>query len=240
MAMISRESDWLAHLRRIPGARVSCGVVVFLLGIHALMAFTGGMQAHRGWFDAFGLSRETLFAGGVWRLVTYAWLHGNWWHVGLNAMLVLVLGARIDYIAGHALVVRVMLAGLIAGGLFHVLLAPGLLIGFSGAVMALLILLVTLSPESRMFPLPVSGKSLGLGIMAAALIFAVVHPDGGVPGPDRLGKWLEQQGMGAWFQLGHACHLGGGLAGWGIGRWMLRPRVSLARLQRDRAKREKS
>lgn len=197
-------------------------------------------MTHRRWYEAFGLSRETLFAGEIWRLGTHAWLHGDWWHVALNAMLVLVFGARIEHIAGHAVVMRAMVAGLIAGGLLHVLMAQGLLIGFSGAVMALLILLVTLSPESRMFPLPVSGKSLGLGIMAAALVFAMIHPDGGVPWLNRLGRWLDQLGMGSWFQLGHACHLGGGLAGWGIGRWMLRPRISLARLQRDRAKREKS
>lgn len=230
----------MVNLRRIPAARVSCGVVACLLAMHAVMAIAGGVEAHRKWFGAFGLSRETLFAGEVWRLVTHAWLHGNGWHVVLNAMLVLVLGARIEHIAGHAVVLRVVVAGVIAGGLLHVLLAPGLLIGFSGAVMALLMLLVTLSPESRMLPLPLSGKSLGLGIMAAAVVFSVIHPDAGVSGLNRIGRWLEQQGMAAWFQLGHACHLGGGLAGWGIGRWMLRPRISLARLQKDRAKREKS
>jgi membrane associated rhomboid family serine protease len=44
--------------------------------------------------------------------------------------------------------------------------------------------------------------------------------------------------MGHWFRIGHACHFGGGLAGWIYGRWLLRPRVSLKQLERSRARRE--
>jgi hypothetical protein len=38
--------------------------------------------------------------------------------------------------------------------------------------------------------------------------------------------------------MGHACHFGGGMAGWLFGRWLLRPRISLERLRRDRERRE--
>jgi membrane associated rhomboid family serine protease len=51
---------------------------------------------------------------------------------------------------------------------------------------------------------------------------------------------LQQHGMGAVFAMGHACHFGGGLAGWLYGRWLLRPRVTLERLRRDRKRREAS
>jgi membrane associated rhomboid family serine protease len=37
--------------------------------------------------------------------------------------------------------------------------------------------------------------------------------------------------------MGHACHFGGALAGWLYGRWMLRQRVTLEKLRRDRARR---
>jgi membrane associated rhomboid family serine protease len=226
--------DAIVHLRRIPQARVSLTVAGLILGIHALVVASGGVAAHGAWFAALGLGRQELAAGGVWRLFSYAFLHGSWLHVGLNAALIVGVGSRIESMAGHAVAVRVMLAGLLGGGLFHVMLAPGLLVGFSGAAVALVLLLVTLSPESRMFPLPVSGKSLGIGIIVAELFLALLNPELGVPWLASLGKGMES--MGALFQIGHACHLGGGLAGWGVGRWLLRPRVSLASLQRERAR----
>jgi membrane associated rhomboid family serine protease len=108
----------------------------------------------------------------------------------------------------------------------------------SGGCLALLLLLTTLSPQSRMMPLPVSGRSLGFGILLAALLLALVNPHLGAPGFSEIGRAMERQGLGSWFLMGHACHFGGGLAGWIYGRWILRPRVTLASLRRDRARRE--
>jgi membrane associated rhomboid family serine protease len=53
-----------------------------------------------------------------------------------------------------------------------------------------------------------------------------------------LGEMLEGNGMASLFQIGHACHLGGGLAGWMLGRWILRPRITKKRLRRDRERQE--
>ena len=106
--------------------------------------------------------------------------------------------------------------------------------------MALLLLLTTLSPQSRMMPIPISGKSLGLGILTTELFLALIDPSLGLPGISALGNWLASHGMASGFQLGHACHFGGGLAGWLLGKWLLRPRVTLKRLRRDRERREAS
>jgi membrane associated rhomboid family serine protease len=231
-------ADFSANLKNIPEARVSCGVAFCILAIHAALELSGGVEVHRNWFAALGLSRDGLLDGGVWRLVTHAFLHGTWGHVMVNALLVLGIGSRIERMVGPAVAAGAMLAGVLLGGLFHVVLDAGLLVGFSGAGVALLLLLVTLSPGSRMMPLPLSGKSLGLGIMLAALMLALVNPPLGVPGFSAVGRWLAGHGLGEWFQIGHACHFGGGVAGWLVGRWVLRPRVSLAKLQRDRAARE--
>ena len=61
-----------------------------------------------------------------------------------------------------------------------------------------------------------------------------------IPGLSGLGRELVEHGFGSWFQLGHACHFGGGVAGWLLGRWLLRPRTTLKRLRRDRERREAS
>ena len=90
----------------------------------------------------------------------------------------------------------------------------------------------------RMMPLPVSGRSLGLGVLIAELSLALINPALDLPGFSRLGNALVNHGMGSWFEMGHACHFGGGMAGWLYGRWLLRPRITLKRLRADRIRRE--
>jgi membrane associated rhomboid family serine protease len=136
-----------------------------------------------------------------------------------------------------------LLLGVLGGGIGHLWLAPGgadapLLVGLSGGCLGLLLLLVTLSPQSRMMPLPLSGRSLGLGVLSAELFLTLLNPSLGLPGLAGLGRSLVAHGMGGLFEMGHACHFGGGVAGWLFGRWLLRPRVSLTSLRRARERRE--
>lgn len=209
-----------------------------IMAIQLVVEISGGTAALGWWFENFGLSREGFIAGKVWQVLSHGMLHGGWWHASLNALLVLLVGSRIEHVAGSKLMMKCTAFGILGGGLCHLLLGSGLLVGLSGGCFALLLLLTTLSPQSRMFPLPLSGRSLGGGILVAALLLALMNPDAGVPGFSSLGKKLADHGMGAWFKIGHACHFGGGMAGWLHGRWILRPRVTLACLRRDRANRD--
>jgi membrane associated rhomboid family serine protease len=219
-------------------APASWAWVAVILGIQTLVVIKGGPAVLGSWFENFGLSREGFLSGKVWQVFSYSLLHGGWWHVGLNSLFVLLIGSRIEHMAGSLAVLRTLLAGVLGGGVSHLLLGAGLLAGCSGGCLALLLLLTTLSPQSRMFPLPVSGKNLGLGILLAELFLALVNPALGLPGLAGIGGMLANHGMASWFQVGHACHFGGGLAGWVYGRWILRPRVTLERLRRERAQRE--
>lgn len=226
----------LRQLRHAPVAWLWFGLV---LAIQALLARTAATGELNGWLTTFGLSRAGLLSGHVWQIASYGLIHGGWWHAGLNALFVLLIGARIEHIAGHLTMLRATLAGVLGGGLGHLLVGAGLLVGLSGGCMALLLLATTLSPQSRMMPLPVSGRSLGLGLLLAAALLSLLNPALGVPGAARLGEWFAAHGLAGWFQIGHACHLGGGLAGWLYGRWMLRAPVTLHHLRRARARRER-
>ena len=78
---------------------------------------------------------------------------------------------------------------------------------------------------------------LGLGLILGSAILAALHPGLGIPVLAQIGGLVEAR-IGPITSIGHACHLGGGIAGWLAGRWVLRPRVTLAQLQRQRAARE--
>lgn len=240
-------SNAARNLRQLGDSHVSWSAVVVILAIQMVVSVAGGpeQQPVREWFELLGLSREKVLSGAVWQIFTYGLLHGGWLHAGANSLLVLLIGSRIEHMAGRPAVVKTLICGILGGAVAHLLLAPGgegapLLVGLSGGCLALLLLLTTLSPQSRMMPLPVSGRSLGIGILSAELLLALVDPGLGVPGFSDLGKRLVDAGCGSWFDIGHACHFGGGLAGWAFGRWLLRPRITLKRLRRDRERREAS
>ncbi len=240
--LCSIAADNLRQLSRSPASLAVAGTIV---AIHGWVSAAGGPLKPPVWavYEALGLTREGVFAGKIWKILSYGFLHGSWWHVSLNALFVLLVGARIESIAGHRAMLKTALGGVVGGAASHLLLAAGghnapLLVGFSGGCMALLLLLTTLSPQSRMMPLPVSGRSLGLGVLVAELLLALVHPDLNLPGFSSVGKMLIAHGMGSWFEMGHACHFGGSITGWLYGRWLLRPRITLKRLRADRERRE--
>ena len=226
------------QLRQVFRAPAAWSVAVIVMVLHA--AFAEGISAEDSvaWYQNFGLERAGFFSGKIWQIVSHAFLHGGWWHAGMNALFVLLIGSRIEHIAGRAVMLRVVAAGILGGGVGHLLLGAGLLVGMSGACIALLLLLTTLSPQSRMLPFGISGRSLGFGVLFSALLLTLLNPQLNLPFFSDMGDEMQRHGLASWFHMGHACHLGGGFAGWICGRWMLRSRVTLTSLRRDRARRE--
>lgn len=232
-------SDVWWNLRQLRRAPASWSWAILILGIQALVAAVGGphQSPAMAWFVALGLNRDGILAGKLWQLVSYALLHGSLGHAVLNALMALLLGSRIERIAGSGTMAKATIFGVLGGAGGHLLLSAGgagapLLVGLSGGCVGLLLLLTTLSPDSRMLPLPVSGRNLGIGILTAELFLALIDPALDLPVASDLGRPLAAHGLGHFFQLGHACHFGGGIAGWLYGRWLLRLPATPERLRR--------
>ncbi len=231
-------SDAARNLRQIGHSRATWLLVIVITAIQAGVSLLGGVDEMGSFYEALGLSRHGFISGKVWQIVTYGFLHGGWLHAGLNALFLLAIGSRIEHVIGWKAMLGSAFACVAGGGALHLLSSSGLLVGMSGGCVGLLLLLVTLSPQSRMFPLPVSGRSLGAGLLIAELLFVLMDPALGLSFASSAGRWFESHGWAGWFQVGHACHLAGGIVGWLCGLWILRPPVTLARLRRDRARRE--
>jgi membrane associated rhomboid family serine protease len=198
-----------------------------LILIHGFVELAGGAERSIHWYSLLGLSHEGLGKGWLWQFLTHALLHGNWTHVLLNGLFLGYFGARVSSILGVRVFWQVLGAGVAAGGLFHLLSPSGdALVGSSGGIFALILWYSTVSPESRMWPIPLSARNFGLGLVLASMILAALSF---VPG---LGE------SGGIFAISHLCHLGGGLAGMLMARWLLRPRANLAELRARREKRE--
>ena len=194
-------------------------------------------------YQTFGLSRAGLGEGGWWQLLSYGFVHGGWIHLGMNLVLWGLMAPGLEWMGGWRLLAATWFFGALGGGLFHLALVPGeadayLLVGASGGVTAVLLWLTGVAPEAKVPLLPVRGRSLGRGVILASGLLAALHPSLGVPGLSTVGREIERLAGPAIFNVSHACHFGGAVAGCLVGRWTLRPRVTLAQLQKERARRE--
>ena len=237
-----------------PGFDILTLLCLVLLAVHVAVVVGGGETAlvAGGFYESVGLSRPGVLAGKGWQFLTYPFFHGNWPHLLLNWMVIYMIGGRVLHILGARAFTRIFFGGAVGGGLLHVLLFPSYplgeaitpphlpLVGASGGMMALLIVLVSLSPDSRMWPLMVSGRNLGRGLMFSTLILFLLTPGLKIPILKAAGEWLAGSGgMAPLFQASHICHFGGGLVGMLYAHRLLRP-VSLKHLQRDRKRREEA
>ncbi|PZU82567.1 MAG: rhomboid family intramembrane serine protease [Shinella sp.] len=97
-------------------------------------------------------------------LVTYAFLHSNWMHLGSNMLFLWVFGDNVEDALGHVRFLMFYLACAAAAALFHGLVGPtsqNPLIGASGAVSGVVAAYLMLHPKVRVwvlvlfrFPLP--------------------------------------------------------------------------------------
>lgn len=217
---------------------------ILLIVIFQGLVWLGGGPDELPWiYQNFGLSREGVLSGKIWQLMTYGLLHGSFAHVGFNAFCVLAMGGRIEHMLGPRVMWKTLAFGIGSGGLAQLAISPGgeggpILVGASGGCMALFLLVTTLSPDSRTWPLRVSARNLAAGVMTAEFLMILIDPALGLPGFSKVGDFLTLQGLGSWFVIGHACHFGAGLAGFLFGRHLLRPRITAERLRRDRERRE--
>jgi membrane associated rhomboid family serine protease len=210
----------------VRSARFSLGLAGVILLIEAVLAMFGGSAAIPEVYQALGLSRQGVQEGGIWQIASHALIHGVWWHALLNVLILITTGARVERIDSWKAAARVFTLGSLAGGVAFLLLPSPLpdmiLVGSSGGIFALLLWLTTTTPQSRMMPVPISARNLGLGILIASGALAAAVP------------WIPAGNL----PVSHACHFGGALAGWLIARRSLKAPVTLADLQKARARRE--
>lgn len=75
----------------------------------------------------------------VWRFLTYMLLHANWFHLGFNVFVQIVVGAPLELVHGSIRIACIYLAGVVAGSLgTSVVDSEVFLVGASGGVYALL------------------------------------------------------------------------------------------------------
>ena len=210
-------------------------LLLLLVLVHAGIVYVADSSEVFWYYANFGLSWDGLFQGKIWQVLSYSLLHGDWSHLLINLFLLCFAGARVSLILGEQKCIELIVFGVLVGGLMHLisetlLLVSGYgeshLIGLSGACFALIFALISISPYTRFRFLPLSRKNLGLGLVIGEVLLWLMHPGLVLPVFSLLGEQMTILGGAALFEISHACHIGGAMAGWWLANRTLLPAIA--------------
>ncbi|NOZ61720.1 MAG: rhomboid family intramembrane serine protease [Calditrichaeota bacterium] len=113
----------------------------------------------------------------VWQLVTYLFLHGGFFHIFFNMLMLWLFGVDVERRWGFHEFLRYYFICGIGAGFFHLIFQSSSVIGASGAVYGVLIAFVLLYPNRPLFffPFPIflKAKYWALIFIGISLIFGI-------------------------------------------------------------------
>jgi len=175
------------------------------IGAYVLQMFFVGGE------DLLGLSFGSLQQGHWWTPLTYQFAHANLWHLLGNMLGLFFLGRMLFEIVQSRAFLQIYLGGAFLGGACQLLFSAvsgvdGLIIGASGAVMAIIAALATLVPHQSIqllvfFVIPVKLTMRQLALLSIVLNFVTL-------GFELMAPSTSGQGTAVF------AHFGGLLFGW--------------------------
>lgn len=177
-----------------PGSPATWNMVTWLLVINTAV-FLINLISTGKLGDLLGLSVTSLTSVHLWTPVTYQFTHFGLLHFAGNMLGLFFLGRLLMGILGPRRLLRLYLLGGLFGGfleiLFHLAIGRGgLIVGASGAVLAILTAAATLLPHQKFqlllfFVLPISMTLrtllwISIGLNTVSLIMVLTSQGGGI------------------------------------------------------------
>lgn len=174
---------------------------------------------------------DRIIAGEqIHTLITSAFLHGSWFHLGSNMLFLWIFGDNVEDVLGHLKYLAFYLVTAIAAGLAQTLIDTDSLVpmvGASGAVSGLLAAYIVLFPNGRIRTLLTLGVFITIAMLPAWMM---------------IGYWFLLQLISGFVMLGDST-TGGGVAffahigGFVTGFVLVRPLINRDRLVNQRSSR---
>ena len=166
---------------------------------------------------ALGFSARTAFPWRPWTIVTYAFVHGGFWHIAFNMLGLWQFGPRVEALFGTARFVRFYLFCALGATVLHagvsdwVQQRPSLLIGASGAVMGVLYAFAHAWPRTMLLFFGVLPMQVRWYVAAFVFVSLVLGSSPGEGGG--VAHWAHLGGVATAFLLVRLPS-GGGLGQW--------------------------
>jgi len=117
-------------------------LTIALIGFNAVIFFftitLGFLQSESTILKAGALSRDLVFHGEVWRLLSAMFLHGGLDHLAGNSVGLFIVGMAAEHAYGKLEMIGIYMISGLCGSIFSVLINPGPSVGASGAIFGLL------------------------------------------------------------------------------------------------------
>jgi membrane associated rhomboid family serine protease len=164
------------------GPFVTQGLIAANVGIYVLQLLMGaGLNANAGWIYEHGVLVSTAVGsngqligvaeGEWWRLVTAAFLHYGPLHLGMNMLVLWIIGPPLEEYFGHGRYGLVYLVSGLAGSAGALLWSPNALtVGASGAIWGIMGAALVL--EARKIWV-FGGQAMGLVVFNLAITFLI-------------------------------------------------------------------
>ena len=118
-----------------------------------------------------------LTRGYAWQMVTYMFLHADFWHITLNMFVIWMFGRTLEQIWGGKRFLKFYLACGLGGALFSFLFAYNTpVIGASAASYGILLAFAVMFPNQRLllwFVIPVKARNLAIGLAILSLVMGI-------------------------------------------------------------------
>lgn len=153
------------------------------------------------------VTQKELFGGHAYLLLTYQFVHADLWHLGLNMLMLYLMGRPLLERLGNLPFLGLYLGAGVLGGLVQVLYSHSKIMGASAAVFGVLFAMITLTPRREVylmlfFVIPVKAPMWKIGLWLVIFEISLFAAQ------EFLDFRLGEHG------IANLAHLGGAFFGW--------------------------
>ena len=132
---------------------IAWNVIIFLIQILAVQFRIVTPAEHSSlWIPhLLALTPSAVWRGQVWQLVTYMFLHGGWFHIGFNMLILWMFGSPLEELWGSKRFLKYYLVTGVGAGIVNAILSPSSAVGASGAIYGLLLAFAMYYPNRQIF-----------------------------------------------------------------------------------------
>ena len=165
-----RRTGWAGTGALVTKTLIGINVLVYLAEIGSGSGTTGASSGSSV-IERFALDGPDVANGGWWRLITAGFLHANLLHIGLNMLILWLVGSPLEEMLGRGRYILLYFVSLLAGSAGALLQAPLVTtVGASGAIFGLFGALLVL--EYFATGQIVGGQAFGLIVINLIFSFA--------------------------------------------------------------------